>query len=92
MRRTPKRTVSSRHNGEKELMALLDEDKATAKPGKKRWILIAGGACIVCAAVALVLLLSNGRQAASETVYREYTVMRGNIIVGQNESSSISLS
>lgn len=92
MRRTPKRAVSSRRSVEPDLTALIGGGETKPKPGKKRWIFIGGGALLLCgAAVVLILSLSGSKKTSGEAVYREYTVERGNITVGQNESSSISL-
>ncbi len=92
MKRSPKRAVSSRQKDEKELMALLGSGEVKAKPGKKRWIFIGGGALLACIELVLILFVFPGSEnAGTEAVYREYTVERGDIIVGQSESSSISL-
>ena len=92
MRRSPKRAVSSRGSEEVDLTALVGGGEVKPKPGKKRWIFIGGGALLLCgAAVVLILSLSGSKSTSGETVYREYSVERGDIIVGQNESSSISL-
>ncbi len=92
MRRSPKRAVSSRRSEEPDLTALIGGGEAKPKPEKKRWIFIGGGALLLCgAAVVLILSLSGSKSTNGETVYREYTVERGDITVGQNESSSISL-
>lgn len=78
-----------RHGGE-EILAMLGEKEERARPKKTKWIFLGGGALLVAAAV-LLLVLPGEKTAQSETLYREYQVERGDIIVGQNESSSISL-
>ncbi len=79
-----------RRHGEEEILAMLGEKQERARPKKTKWIFLAGGALLVAAAV-LILVLPREKTAQSETLYREYQVERGDIIVGQNESSSISL-
>lgn len=93
MQRSPKRNGASRRTGEADIAALLGGGETTVKPrGKKRWIFIGGGILVLAAAGAVLLLtLTGNRQASTDAAYREYTVARGDIIVGQNESSSVSL-
>lgn len=81
---------SRRRRGEEEILAMLGEKEVHTRPKKTKWIFIAGGALLVAAAV-LFLILPKEKTAQSVTLYREYQVERGDIIVGQNESSSISL-
>jgi RND family efflux transporter MFP subunit len=93
MQRSPKRNGASRRNGEADLAALIGGGETAQKPrGKKRWIFIGVGALLFTAAAAvLILTLTGNKEAGAEAAYREYTVERGDIVVGQNESSSISL-
>lgn len=93
MQRSPKRNGASRRNGEADLTALIGGGETAQKPrGKKRWIFIGGGALLFAAAAAvLIFTLTGNKEAAAEAAYREYTVERGDIVVGQNESSSVSL-
>ncbi|HWR23489.1 MAG TPA: efflux RND transporter periplasmic adaptor subunit [Feifaniaceae bacterium] len=80
-----------RRRGGEEILAMLGEKEERPRPKRKKWIFLAGGA-LLAAAVALLLLLPREETSQSEALYREYRVERGDIIVGQNESSSISLS
>lgn len=73
-----------------EILAMLGEKEERMRPRKTKWIFLAGGALLICAAV-IILVLPKEQNAQSEALYREYQVERGDIIVGQNESSSISL-
>ncbi len=77
-------------HGEEEILAMLGEKRERSRPKKTIWIFLAGGALLAATAV-LILVLPKEQNAQSETLYREYQVERGDIIVGQNESSSISL-
>jgi hypothetical protein len=48
---------------------------------------IGGGALLLAAAAAvLILTLTGNKEAGTEAAYREYTVERVDIVVGQNES------
>ena len=93
MQRSPKRNGATRRSGEADLAALIGGGETAQKPrGKKRWIFIGGGALLIAAAAAvLILTLTGNKEAGAEAAYREYTVERGDIVVGQNESSSVSL-
>ncbi|MEL7601630.1 MAG: efflux RND transporter periplasmic adaptor subunit [Bacillota bacterium] len=93
MQRSPKRNGATRRSGEADLTALIGGGETVQKPrGKKRWIFIGGGALLLAAAAAvLILTLTGNKEAGAEAAYREYTVERGDIVVGQNESSSVSL-
>lgn len=72
-----------------DLMALLQTGK---KKPKLSTILVTVGV-LAAVGVGAYFLFFNGasKQADSETVYREYAVERGDVTVGQNESSSVSL-
>ncbi len=78
-----------KHSGD-EILNMLGEQEERARPKKGKWIFFAGGALLVAAAV-IVLVLPKEEAAESDALYREYQVERGDIIVGQSESSSISL-
>lgn len=71
----------------------LDEllGESTGKKRLPRWPFFAAGTALLCGAGILIFVSQRGVAAKGETTYREYTVERGNIIVGDTESSSISL-
>jgi len=73
--------------------AQLDEllGKSSAKRKLPRWTLFAAGAVLLCGAGIFLFANLRAKAAQGEVAYREYTVERGNIIVGDTESSSISL-
>ena len=79
-----------RRSGE-EILNLLGEQEGQVKPKKKKWVFFVLGGGLLAAAAVLLIVLPKGQNAQSETLYREYQVARGDIIVGQSESSSISL-
>ncbi|MDR1620479.1 MAG: efflux RND transporter periplasmic adaptor subunit [Clostridiales bacterium] len=74
-------------------MAALGLDKKTRRITKKRVTLLGGGLLLLCAIIfgVIALLQNSNKQASASTIYREYTVEYGDIILGQTESSSISL-
>ncbi len=79
-----------KHSGE-EILNLLGEQEGQIKPKKKKWVFFVLGGGLLAAAAVLLIVLPKGQNAQSEALYREYQVARGDIIVGQSESSSISL-
>jgi len=93
MKRKAERTTRKR--GEDEILSLLGEKAPKEKKGR-RWLPVTIAAAVGAAAILLIVFLviipNFGSKEEDSTVYRQYTVERGNVIVGQNESSSISLS
>jgi len=87
--------MEQKHSVERESQEQLEAllGKPAKGKGRRKKILLLGGATLLlgAAAAALVFLLPKAEETDSETVYREYTVEYGDIIVGQSESSSISL-
>ncbi len=79
------------NNGNEELLSLLGKNTKQKAPKKRLILLIGGGVMLLGAAAALLFILPKSQQTSGETVYREYTVSRGDVTVGQSESSSISL-
>ena len=79
-----------RRSGE-EILNLLGEQEGQIKPKKKKWVFFVLGGGLLATAAVLLIVLPKGQNAQSEALYREYQVARGDIIVGQSESSSISL-
>lgn len=77
-------------SAEQDLLALLGKGKKSPRH-RARWLLLAGLALLLGGGAAAFLLLYEAEEATGELVYREYTVERGDITVGQTESSSISL-
>ena len=74
-----------------ELLELLGMGKKNRKkPGWKLWAIL-GAAALLAGGAALFFTLTGNEEADGQSVYREYTVERGDIVVGQSESSSISL-
>ena len=74
---------------QQELLALLGKKR---KRGYKKYLLPV--ILVILLLVALIIWrLMGGKSNTSDTVtYRQYTVQRGDVIVGSSESSSISLS
>ena len=72
------------------LLALLGKGKKKG-PGWKKLLLITGGVFVLAGGVFFALRAARQRAVSTEVVYREYTVERGDIIVGQTETSSVSL-
>ena len=67
---------------------------APKKKNRKKRILFAAIPAAVClCATGIFFLVKNAQKntAEEEAVYREYTVARGNVTVGNSESSSVSL-
>ncbi len=74
---------------QQELLALLGKKR---KKGYKKYLLPVILVILLLAAL-IIWRLMGGKSNTSDTVtYRQYTVQRGDIIVGSSESSSISLS
>ncbi|MDO5111487.1 MAG: HlyD family efflux transporter periplasmic adaptor subunit [Clostridia bacterium] len=73
-----------------ELLALLGKGKKK-RFSLKKLLLFGGGALALGAAAFFGIRAARQKAASTEVVYREYTVERGDVIVGQTESSSISL-
>ncbi len=71
-----------------QLEALLG---GKVKKRRKKWPLLAVAVGILAAAAGAYQYVSTQQETSAETVYREYTVERGDIVVGSTESSSISL-
>lgn len=75
---------------QQELLALLGENKKGRLPKKR--IIAAGLAVVTIAGAAAVWRINEKKSSAgSEVSYRQYTVLRGDVTVGNSESSSISL-
>lgn len=70
-----------------------DGKKKKGKLSKKKKIIISCVSVVTAAAIAVgtVLIVRSRKSDTGETVYREYSVERGNIIVGLTESSVITL-
>ncbi len=85
-----KQSAAARENESEELLALLGKGKKK-KPSWKKLLLFGGAAAVLCVGGFFGVKAIRTKSAASEVVYREYTVERGDIIVGLTESSSISL-
>lgn len=80
--------------GNDALEAILSEaGTPQRKMSKKKKIIIAAVAIVLAAAIAVgsVLIVKSKKNKETEPVYREYTVQRGDIAVGQTESSVITL-
>lgn len=83
----PERKESST---QQELLALLGENKKGRLPKKR--IIAVGLAVVTIAGAAAVWRINEEKSSAgSEVSYRQYTVLRGDVTVGNSESSSISL-
>lgn len=76
-------------NADEKLMELLGTEKKRRPPAKL--IILAAGAAAVCGIAAFIIINAKSKAASEEVTYREYTVERGDITVGETESSSISL-
>lgn len=79
---------------EREADARLEELLGAKKTNSKKifkWIGVGAGVLLLCGAGVFLLVNQHSKAASTEVTYREYTVERGNIIVGDTESSSISL-
>lgn len=72
---------------QKELLALLGKEKRKNPPK----LLIIAAAVAVAAGIGLYSFSQNKNSDSGETVFRKYTVTRGDVTVGTTESSSISL-
>ena len=91
--RLPNRTKRNKQ-AEKEADARLEEllgAKKTDSGKIFKWIGIGAGALVLCGIGVFVLVNQRSKAASTEATYREYTVERGDIVVGDTESSSISL-
>lgn len=85
-----KEKQSAAANESEELLALLGKGRKK-KPSWKKLLIFGGAAAVLGVGVFFGVKAIRTKNAASEVVYREYTVERGDIIVGLTESSSISL-
>ncbi len=73
---------------DQQLEALLGRK---VKKRRKKWPLLVVAVAILAMAAGAYQYVSTQKETSAETVYREYTVERGDIVVGSTESSSISL-
>lgn len=71
-----------------ELLALLGKEKKKKPP---KLLIIAAAAVAAAAGIGIYSFLQNRNSDSGETVFRKYTVTRGDVTVGTTESSSISL-
>ena len=79
---------------EKETDARLEELLGAKKTDSRKalkWIGLGVGVLALCGAGVFLLINQRSKAASAEVTYREYTVERGDIVVGDTESSSISL-
>ncbi|MGN0665784.1 MAG: efflux RND transporter periplasmic adaptor subunit [Huintestinicola sp.] len=62
-------------------------------PGKRKTIIVAAAAIIIAAAAAGMIIINTSAQSAdaSQSSYREYTVAKGDITVGAEESGTLSI-
>ena len=74
---------------QQELLALLGKKR---RNGFKKYLLPAILIMLLLAALMVWRLLANNKNTSGTVTYRQYTVQRGDVIVGSSESSSISLS
>ncbi|HWP50771.1 MAG TPA: efflux RND transporter periplasmic adaptor subunit [Clostridia bacterium] len=74
---------------QQELLALLGKKR---RSGLKKYLPFAIAILLLLVAVILWRLLSKNNTQTDAVNYRQYTVQRGDVIVGSSESSSISLS
>ncbi len=72
---------------QKELLALLGKEKRKNPPK----LLIIAAAVAAAAGIGIYSFSQNKNSDSGETVFRKYTVTRGDVTVGTTESSSISL-
>ncbi len=76
-------------DNQQELLALLGKKR---KSGFKKYLPAAALVALLLLALILWRLLKENKSDNSQITYRQYTVQRGDVIVGSSESSSISLS
>ncbi|HBL40541.1 MAG TPA: hypothetical protein DDY98_02805, partial [Ruminococcaceae bacterium] len=78
-----------------ELASMLGEDKKKKRNplSKKKKILISAVALVTAGSIVAgsIFLIRSKKSDNTQTVYREYTVARGDILEGQTESSVITL-
>ncbi len=77
-----------------ETEALLSElgiGKRRKSLNKKKLFIILGAVAAAAAIAVLLIIFLTGKDDEAAPIYREYTVTRGDLIVGQTESSSVSL-
>ena len=82
-------TEHSLDDTQQELIALLGKKR---KGGFKKYLWLVILALLLLAALVIWRLSSGSKNTSETATYRQYTVQRGDVVVGSSESSSISLS
>ena len=84
------RSKAETNDALQSILGGTDSEKKPRSKGKKRVLSIV--AIVLVAAIGSgVFFLVHSKQANNQPVYREYTVQRGDIMVGLTESSVITL-
>ena len=82
------------NNVNRELENILEKAGGEKKKlSKKKKLIISSVAVILATAIAVgtVFIIKSKKSSSTQTVYREYTAQRGDILVGLSESSVITL-